>query len=431
MALKLIVGPPNSGRTGAVLDGFRAMSGNDPVLVVPTVDDVERFEQELTRDGTAVIGATVGTFDELFALVARSTDAQAGPAISRIQRLRLAREAASRAELRILAASARRPGFPAALEELASELQAALVDPVALREQATEAAAYEVEVASLYASYLRVRDELGLHDDHSLAAAATAALRARSESWGPRPVFLYGFDDLTVEQLELVRELSAHTQVTIALPWEDRESLTLARGALFAQLRDIEGVSIERLEAEARFTASGTLFEVERRFGGDAPGEPIENDGGIALLASAGELAEVETVGAEVARLMSDGTPPGEIAIVLRDPRSGGPLYRRVLSRFDIPVAVQADMAAARTNTGAGLIALLQASVGRGRASDLLAYLRTPGVAVPSKVDWFERRLLRDRLRTTDQALEAWSSKDGDEGLREVRKLRDAKPGPE
>jgi len=52
-----------------------------------------------------------------------------------------------------------------------------------------------------------------------------------------------------------------------------------------------------------------------------------------------------------VARLLSDGTPPGEIAIVLRDPRSGGPLYRRVLTRFTIPVAVQADMAAARTNT--------------------------------------------------------------------------------
>src|SRR4029077_18538753 len=140
---------------------------------------------------------------------------------------------------------------------------------------------------------------------------------------------------------------------------------------------------------------------------------------------------EVEAVGTEVARLLSDGTPPGEIAIVLRDPRSGGPLYRRVLARFRIPVAVQADMSAARTNTGAGLIALLQAAVRHGRASDLLAYLRTPGVASPSKVDWFERRLLRGRLRTTDQALEAWSTKEdnGNKGLREVRKLREANPG--
>src|SRR5215216_2363028 len=197
MSLKLIVGPPNSGRTGAVLNGFRGAVARDPVLVVPTVDDVERFEVELTRGGGAVIGATVGTFDQLFELVARANDAPAGPAISRTQRLRLAREAASRADLRILAASSRRPGFPAALEELVSELQAALVDPVAIREQAAEAGPYEVEIASLYEAYLAVRDELGPHDDHSLAAAATAALRARPEGWGSRPVFLYGFDDLT------------------------------------------------------------------------------------------------------------------------------------------------------------------------------------------------------------------------------------------
>ena len=219
--------------------------------------------------------------------------------------------------------------------------------------------------------------------------------------------------------------------MTVALPWEDRESLTEARGALFAELRDFDGVTIERLESEPRFTQSSTLFEVERRFGEPEAGEPIENDGGVALLASAGELAEVEAVGAEVARLLDDGVPAGEIAIVLRDPRSAGPLYRRVLMRFGIPVAVQADLAATRTATGAGLIALLRAAVGAGGASDLLAYLRTPGVASPSKVDWFERRVLRGRLRTTDEALEAWrpEGENGDPGLREVTKLREAGSG--
>ena len=431
MGLKLIIGPPNSGRTGAVLDAFRGFSSRDPVLVVPTVDDVGRFEEELTRDGEVVIGATVGTFDQLFGMVARATDAPAGPAVSRTQRLRLAREAASRTELRILAASSRRPGFPAALDELVSELQAALVDPISLRERALDAGAYELEIASLYESYLALRDELGLHDDHSLAAAATAALRQRADAWGTRPALLYGFDDLTVEQLELIRELANTTEVTVALPWEDRASLTEARGALFAELRDFGGVTIERLESEPRFTQSSTLFEIERRFGEQPDGEPIENDGGVRLLASAGELAEVEAVGAELARLLDDGVPPGEIAIVLRDPRSAGPLYRRVLTRFGIPVAVQADLAATRTVTGAGLIALLRAAVGGGGAADLLAYLRTPGVASPWEVDWFERRLLRGRVRTTDEALAEWrpDAENGDRGLREVAKLREAGSG--
>ena len=428
MPLKLIIGPPNSGRTGAVLDAFRAVSSRDPVLVVPTVDDVERFEEELTRGGAAVIGATVGTFDELFALIARTTDAPGGPAISRAQRLRLAREAASRAELVILGASSRRPGFPAALDELISELQSVLVDPAALRERAGAAGAYELEIASLYESYLRIRDELGLHDDHSLAAAATGGLRARPEAWGTRPVLLYGFDDLTLAQLELVRELAASTEVTVALPWEDREALTRARGALFAELRDMPGVSIERLQADPRFTASSTLFEVERRFGEPSDEPAVENDGGVRLLASAGELAEIEAVGAEVARLLHQGVPAGEIAIVSRDPRSGGPLYRQVLARYGIPTAVQADLAATRTVTGTGLIALLRAAVGGGSADDLLAYLRTPGVASPSAVDWFERRILRGRLRTADEALAVWKprAENEDHGLRETAKLREA-----
>jgi ATP-dependent helicase/DNAse subunit B len=432
MPLNLIVGPPNSGRTGRVLDGFRAASARDPVLVVPTVDDVERFEQELTRGGDGVIGATVGTFDQLFDLVARATDAATGPALSRTQRRRLAREAASHAPLKLLAASSRQQGFPAALEQLLSELQSAMVDPKSLRERAEEAGAYEAEVAALYEAYVEVRRELDREDEHSLAAAATAALRAAPDAWASRPVFLYGFDDLTLEQLELVRELSRSSPVTVALPWEDREVLTQARGALFAELRDSEGVSIERLEAEPKFTQSKTLFELERSFGEPVDGAPpIPNDGGLALLASAGELAEAEAVGAKVARLLHDGAPPGEIAIVLRDPSSAGPLYRRVLARFGVPFAVRADLAAPRTVTGAGLIALLHAAVGRGQASDLLAYLRTPGLHSPARVDWFERTLLRARLRTAEEALSAWSreSENGDRGLPEIEKLRKASSG--
>jgi ATP-dependent helicase/DNAse subunit B len=434
MGMTLIIGPPNSGRTGAVLDAFRAVAAQDPVLVVPTVDDVERFEGELTGGGDAVIGASVGTFDRLFALVMRAVDAPAGAPLTRTQRRRLAREAIARTRLKLLAASASRPGFPAALEELISELQAALVDPATLAERAREAGPYEVEIADLYDAYVEVRKELGREDVHSLAAAAISGLRGNPDAWASRPVLLYGFDDLTAEQLELVRELARAAPVTVALPWEDREVLTQARGALFAELRDTEGASIERLEAQPRFTASGTLFELGRRFGEPvADAEPLENDGGLSLLASAGELAEVEAVGADVARLLDTGIPASEIAIVLRDPSSSGPLYRRVLSRFEIPVAVQADLAVTRTVTGAGLIALLEAAVGRRRAGDLLAYLRTPGMASPNRVDWFQRTVLRGRLRMADEAIDAWSggADNGSRGMPAVEKLREAGSGPE
>jgi hypothetical protein len=187
---------------------------------------------------------------------------------------------------------------------------------------------------------------------------------------------------------------------------------------------------VEELGPEPKFTASSTLFELERRFGRPDPGDPVENDGGLALLASAGELAEAEAVAAEVARLLDDDARAREIAIVLRDPTSSGPLYRRVLSRFQIPVAVQADLDVTRTLTGAGTIALLEAAVGHRLGTDLLAYLRTPGIASPRSVDWFERRMLRRRLRGPDEALAAWTE-EGKRDLPGLEKLRAAGSGPE
>ena len=45
MSLALIGGPPNSGRTGLVLDRFEAAIESDPILIVPTGDDVERIRR--------------------------------------------------------------------------------------------------------------------------------------------------------------------------------------------------------------------------------------------------------------------------------------------------------------------------------------------------------------------------------------------------
>ena len=74
MALNLIAGPRTRAAPGRSSTRFRAAAARDPVLVVPTVDDVERFERELTSDGDAVVGATVCTFDRLFALVAGAAE---------------------------------------------------------------------------------------------------------------------------------------------------------------------------------------------------------------------------------------------------------------------------------------------------------------------------------------------------------------------
>ena len=353
----------------------------------------------------------------------------ARPPLSGVQRRRLAAEAASRVELVRLA----RLGAPAGLRLRArgADLRAPggrhrPGDPG--RAGRARPGPYETEVASLYRAFCELRDELGREDSHGLAAAATAALRSHPDGWAGRPVLLYGFDDLTAEQLDLVRELLGGRRR------HRRPSLRGPRGADRGPRRPVRPAAgrAGRLDrATSRRTPTSRAAapcSSSSAASGRSPGDPIENDGGLALLASAGELAEAETIGSEVARLLDARSPPGEIAVVVRDPAGAGPLLRRVFSRFRIPVAVQADLPVTRTLTGAGLIALLRAAVGRGEAEDLLAYLRTPGVASPGRVDWLERRVRRDRLRTADQALEAWQRNERPP-LEEIERLRKAGSG--
>jgi len=60
MSLKLIIGPPNSGRAGVVLNRVREALDRDPLLVVPTGEDVATFERDLSAGGDAAIGGLTG-----------------------------------------------------------------------------------------------------------------------------------------------------------------------------------------------------------------------------------------------------------------------------------------------------------------------------------------------------------------------------------
>src|SRR5881396_1252685 len=104
MPLSLIVGPPNSGKAGEVLARLKAALDRDPVLVVPTLDDADRFERELcgaSADVGAVLGVSIRTFKRLFEDVAQATGTALPPSLTDAQRLYAARLAAGRAAPRI------------------------------------------------------------------------------------------------------------------------------------------------------------------------------------------------------------------------------------------------------------------------------------------------------------------------------------------
>ncbi|MGN6256155.1 MAG: PD-(D/E)XK nuclease family protein [Solirubrobacterales bacterium] len=428
MPLKLIHGPPNSGRAGVVRRGFAAAIERDPILVVPTVDDVFAFERELCAGG-ALLGGSAMTFGGLFRTVLTAAGAPPGAELSAAQRLRAVAVAISsrRERLGPLRRSAGRPRFARALERLFDELQAAGIEPEEVEESARtlEGSAYLSDVAALFSGYEELRRRTGRADAHGIAREATAQLRRDGSFWGERPVFLYGFDDLTENQFELVAALSERAEVTVALPYEDGSAALAARGRLLGRLRERIGAAGEELtEATPLNTESLLLFHLTRTFGSPHP-KRVEHDGSLTLLRSAGTRAEAEAIAAHVSRLLRDGAAPDEIAIALRDPSRRGPEVAAALERNGVAVALEAEIPAAGTSVGGALVALLETEFGGGRAADLLRYLRGPSGFSPGRVDWFERRLRRGRVRDAETALLLWQGEDG-EPPRDLVRLRAA-----
>jgi ATP-dependent helicase/DNAse subunit B len=424
MSISVIYGPPNSGRAGTIQARLEEALDREPVLVVPTADDAARFERELCGAGSAVLGASIHTFRRLTGEIGAATGADLRPLLSDAQRLALVRSVARDVRLRVLGASQRQPGFAPALERLIGELQAALVRPEDLERAASEldGGEYESELAALYAAYLARREAAGHDDAHSASAAVAAALRERPEAWASRPVFVYGFDDLTEEQLDLLSALGGAGEVTVAVNYEDNDALA-ARAELLVRLEDeLSADAVERLPFDPSYTASATLRELDRRLF-EVTDTRVEPDGGLALMECGGERGEVEAVGGEIARLLAEGVVADDVVVVLRRPEARGGLYHQVLGGLGIPAAIEASVPLTHTAVGRGVVALGRCAAPDAGVDDLLAFLRArPGTSSQSMADGVERRARRDDIRTVDEAIAGWKGPQPD-----VARIREAR----
>lgn len=388
MPLKLILGPPNSGRAGLVRRRYLEALERDPVLVVPTVDDVFAFERELCGEGAA-LGGTVLTFGALFGQIATAAGRPPGAVLSPAQRRRCVEVAVEERGARLgpLRRSAGRPGFAAAFTRLVDELQAAEVGPREVEASAgtLEGSAYLADVATLFAGYAAARERSGRLDAAGIAREAIALLRADPGPWAGRPVYLYGLDDLTPAQFDLVAALAAHTEVTVAVPFEDGNEALVARGQLLGRLRALEPVEEIGLDADPANTESAQLYSLARGFGfPELPPQPLPEDSDLTMLRSAGTRAEAEAIAAEVSRLIHGGAAPDEIAVALRDPSRRGPEVEAALEANGIAAALEAEVPVASTSVGGAVVALLETAFGTRRASDLLRYLRGPSGFSPA-----------------------------------------------
>src|SRR5436190_9291103 len=153
MALTLLAGPANAGKLALLLDRYLADHRREPVLIVPTGSDVERVERDLLGRAGALLGGSIGTFDDVFERITAGNGGSR-PMVGEVQRTLLLRRVVAEARLGDLQASARFSGFADALGSTIAELESGLLEPADL----------DGDLAELYGRYRHELDRLGLWD---------------------------------------------------------------------------------------------------------------------------------------------------------------------------------------------------------------------------------------------------------------------------
>jgi ATP-dependent helicase/DNAse subunit B len=233
MPLRLIAGPENVGKVERLLDRYLATLDREPVLIVPNRSDVDRVERELLARRPALLGGTIGTFDDIFErIVGRQ------PVLSPTQRTLLVRRVLSTAALNGLSASARFGGFADELLRTIGELESGMLDPEDV----------EGDLAPLYTAYRAELDRLDLWDRDLLRRRAAERLQSDFAAWNDEPVYAYGFEDLTGAQWALLEALASRTDVSVSLPYEPGRPVFASLRRTAEDLGRVAAGDIEELE---------------------------------------------------------------------------------------------------------------------------------------------------------------------------------------
>ena len=419
MPLRLIAGPANAGKVELLLDRYLAAldfpAGAEPVLIVPNVADVNRVELELLARRRALLGGSIGTFDDLFRGLAAGSTAPRRQ-LGRVEQTLLVRRVVSGAQLNGYTRSAAHAGFAESLERTLDELDEGLLSPDAV----------EGELGALYAGYRDELDRLERWNRGLLRTHAVERLRKELDAWHGEPVFAYGFEDLTGAEWALLEALAARTEVTVSLPYEPGRPVFAALRRTAEDLAGLASGAVEELPPRYEAVAPPALAHLERRLFSDEPGDAPQLDGVIRFFEGAGSRGTLELVGEEVLALARGGMPPDRIGLVVPGyDRIRGAL-ETVLGSFGIPYAVDGELRLTQTPLVHALAALLRFAWAGGTRGDLFGYLRSPFSGLERRaVDFVEGRLRGRAIQAPERVVEEAESLRG-APLPALAELRDA-----
>jgi ATP-dependent helicase/DNAse subunit B len=383
LGLNLITGPANAGKVALLLHRYLEVLPREPYLIVPNRSDVERVERDLLAIQPALLGGSIGTFDDLFKRLARG-GSESRPVATEAQRALIVRRALAGQSLNGLGRSARFGGFADALLATVGELESGLLDPNDL----------DGELAALYAAYRGELDRLGMWDRDLLRRHAAERVAGELDAWGGEPVFAYGFEDLTGAEWALLQALAGRSDVTVSMPYEPGR-------AAFASLRrtmdDLTGLAdgrIEELQPAFEQVAEPALAHLERTLFTESVPQAPSIDGAIRFFESAGKRGALELVGEELLSLLRSGVAADQIGIVCPSLERWQAPLETALGTLGVPYALEAYARFDRTPYGQALLSLLRFAWLGGSRGDLYAFLRSPYSGLTRQnVDFLEGRL--------------------------------------
>src|SRR6185503_8550009 len=235
------------------------------------------------------------------------------------------------ASLNGLTRSSRTGGFADALLQTLAELESGLLEPADL----------DGDLALLYGAYRVELDRLGVWDEDLLRRRAAERVQTDLAAWDARPVFAYGFEDLTNAQWSLLEALSGRADVQVSLPYEPGRVVFASLQRTAEDLSRLASGRIEELAPRSSEYSHPALAHLERALFEESPPPAPELDAAVRFFEGAGTRGTLELVGEELLALIRGGTPPERIALVAPSLESWRAPLEAVLGGLGVPVAVE------------------------------------------------------------------------------------------
>jgi len=414
--LSLLVGPANAGKVEQLLERFRDEIERRPFLVVPNVGDIERSQRDLLRRSPALLSGRVGTFDDLFRELAAGAPGRCRLGDS--ERRFVVRSLLAEAKLDSFARSARFGGFLDALVEGFVELESALIEPTKV----------EGELGSLYSLYLAELERLDRADRELERWLVTDRLAGELDGWpSERPLFVYGFEDLSGAQWRLLDALAARAEVTVALPYEPGRAAFAALARTQEELARRAPGRITELPPRSGEYAAPALAFVERNLFEPGAATASPTDGAIRFLEASGARAAFELVAEEALALLREGVEAEEIAVVCPSlERQRAPL-ETAFSGFGLPYVLEGRVRLGQIPFGHALCGLLRFVWAEGERRDLFSFLRSPySELTRSSADFLEGRLRGRAVHTRARIESELASLRGGQQIGDLEALAEA-----